>query len=97
MREAYKVSQEMRKVGAGFVYNRDARESFNVRASSVPSKQSVNGGGEGQTSTNGKSQNDNPAWRPLHQRTMKRYEKGNQVWHSHKLDDGQWCKGKAST
>ncbi len=94
MREAYKVSQEMRKVGAGFVFNRDARESFNVRASGLPSKQPANGKGDGQASTNGKNQKGDTTWCTLHQCNMKRYEKGNQVCHSHKLENGTWCKGK---
>ncbi len=88
MREAYKVSLKMRMVGAGFVFNRDARESFNGRASGLPSKQPANGKGDDQASTNGKSQKGDTIWCPLHQCNMKRYEKGNQVWHSHKLQDG---------
>ena len=36
-----------------------------------------------------------PAWCAIHNISMKRREKEGQVWHSHKADDGTWCKGKA--
>ncbi|MFC1921793.1 hypothetical protein ACFLY4_00760 [Chloroflexota bacterium] len=48
-------------------------------------------------STNGnnadKDQSDDPAWCPIHQCQMKRWEKDSRVWYSHKVDDN-WCKGK---
>lgn len=48
-------------------------------------------------SNNGKNSNqnqsDDPAWCPIHQCEMKRWEKDNRVWYSHKVDD-DWCKGK---
>ena len=48
-------------------------------------------------STNGnnadKDQPDDPAWCPIHQCQMKRWEKDGRVWYSHKVDD-DWCKGK---
>jgi hypothetical protein len=36
---------------------------------------------------------DNPAWCPIHQCEMKRWDKGGRVWYSHKVD-GEWCNGK---
>ena len=36
---------------------------------------------------------DNPAWCPIHQCEMKRWDKNGQVWYSHKAD-GEWCSGK---
>ena len=40
--------------------------------------------------SNGK---DNPAWCPIHQCEMKRWDKDGRVWYSHKVDGG-WCGGK---
>ena len=31
---------------------------------------------------------------PIHGVRMKRRGKGGQVWYSHRLNDGTWCKGK---
>jgi hypothetical protein len=36
---------------------------------------------------------DNPAWCPIHQCEMKRWDKNGRVWYSHKFD-GEWCSGK---
>jgi len=36
---------------------------------------------------------DNPAWCPIHQCEMKRWDKNGRVWYSHKVD-GEWCDGK---
>ena len=36
---------------------------------------------------------DNPAWCPIHQCEMKRWDKNGRVWYSHKVD-GKWCTGK---
>ena len=36
---------------------------------------------------------DNPAWCPIHQCKMKRWDKDGRVWYSHKAD-GEWCRGK---
>ena len=35
-----------------------------------------------------------PAWCPVHQVAMTRREKDGQVWYSHKLPDGTYCRGK---
>jgi hypothetical protein len=37
--------------------------------------------------------NDNPAWCPIHQCEMKRWDKDGRVWYSHK-ENGEWCSGK---
>jgi len=36
---------------------------------------------------------DNPAWCPIHQCEMKRWDKNGRVWYSHKVD-GKWCTGR---
>ena len=36
---------------------------------------------------------DNPAWCPIHQCEMRRWDKDGRVWYSHKVD-GEWCRGK---
>ncbi len=36
---------------------------------------------------------DNPAWCPIHQCEMKKWNKNGRVWYSHKVD-GKWCSGK---
>jgi len=36
---------------------------------------------------------DNPAWCPIHQCEMKRWDKEGRVWYSHKVD-GEWCSGR---
>jgi hypothetical protein len=48
-------------------------------------------GSNGPTGTNGT--NSNPAWCPIHQCEMKRWDKDGRVWYSHKAD-GEWCRGK---
>lgn len=48
----------------------------------------------GDEKTNGKNgSNGNPAWCPIHQCEMKRWDKDGRVWYSHKVD-GKWCSGK---
>jgi hypothetical protein len=54
----------------------------------VESKPDEEKKGEGQS--NGA---DNPAWCPIHQCEMKRWDKDGRVWYSHKAD-GEWCRGK---
>ena len=48
-------------------------------------------------SADGKDTNNqkdtNPAWCPIHQCEMKKWEREGRVWYSHKVDD-EWCKGK---
>lgn len=39
------------------------------------------------------NENDNPAWCPIHQCEMKRWDKNGRIWYSHKVD-GKWCSGK---
>lgn len=39
------------------------------------------------------SHKDDPAWCPIHQCEMKRWEKDGRVWYSHNAD-GVWCSGK---
>ena len=36
---------------------------------------------------------DDPAWCPIHQCEMKKWDKNGRVWYSHKVD-GKWCSGK---
>jgi hypothetical protein len=36
---------------------------------------------------------DNPAWCPIHECEMKRWDKNGRVWYSHKAGGG-WCSGK---
>ena len=51
---------------------------------------------ESQEAKNGNGKNgssDNPAWCPIHQCEMKRWDKEGRVWYSHKVD-GKWCSGK---
>ncbi len=38
-------------------------------------------------------QKDDPAWCPIHQCEMKRWDKEGRTWYSHKGDNG-WCQGK---
>jgi hypothetical protein len=35
----------------------------------------------------------NPAWCDIHKVEMKKWEKEDRTWYSHKTDEG-WCKGK---
>ena len=32
-------------------------------------------------------------WCPIHQCTMRRWEKEGRSWYSHKREDGSWCRG----
>ena len=47
--------------------------------------------GNGTNGSNGSSAN--PAWCPIHQCEMRRWDKNGRVWYSHKVD-GKWCSGK---
>ncbi len=43
------------------------------------------------------SPQDSPSWCPIHNVEMRRYERGGEVWYSHRVqgDRGEyWCKGK---
>lgn len=64
-----------------FTYNRNG--SHQVESKVTESKKD-------ETHINGK---DNPAWCPIHQCEMKRWDKNGRVWYSHKVDD-KWCTGK---
>ena len=52
---------------------------------------------ESNTNSNGSSlsnsNSSNPAWCPIHQCEMKRWDKNGKVWYSHKTGD-KWCTGK---
>lgn len=43
---------------------------------------------------NGAPVPDDPAWCPIHQVSMPRRERNGEVWYSHKVADGLYCKGK---
>jgi hypothetical protein len=34
---------------------------------------------------------------PIHGTFLQRFEREGRTWHSHKLADGSWCKGKGKT
>lgn len=51
LREAYRATTELRKAGAAFVLNRDARETFNGQAVTIP-----NGNGHSPAPVNGSAQ-----------------------------------------
>ena len=42
---------------------------------------------------NGPQQNSNPAFCPIHQTEMKKWERDGRLWFSHQTADGSWCKG----
>lgn len=52
-----------------------------------------NGNDQGNGSNGNNGTNGNPAWFPIHQCEMKRWDKDGRVWYSHKVD-GEWCRGK---
>ena len=35
-----------------------------------------------------------PDYCPIHQVQMRQYSKGNEEWHSHRLPDNSWCRGR---
>lgn len=37
-----------------------------------------------------------PAWCPIHGVAMRRREKNGDVWYSHRLEDGSYCRGKVN-
>lgn len=49
--------------------------------------------GNGKASANGQDQGKVC---PVHGAPMRAYQNGKGAWHSHKLDDGTWCRGKAA-
>ena len=66
--------------------------SFSKPAFAAPSNNGHNGSAE---PSNGEA-HDERAWCPIHNVTMKRWEKDGRVWYSHKAGD-QWCTGKVKT
>jgi hypothetical protein len=42
------------------------------------------------------TEEQDPAFFPLHQKPMKYQQNERSGWWSHRLDDGTWCKGKAT-
>jgi hypothetical protein len=63
---------------------------------SKPVEAPKNGNGESNSNSNGNGnghKEDDPAWCPIHQCEMKRWDKDGRVWYSHKVD-GKWCSGK---
>ena len=59
---------------------------YAYRSTFRKTEEAKNGNGSNGTDTS-------PAWCPIHQCEMKRWEKDGQIWYSHKVD-GQWCNGK---
>jgi len=47
-------------------------------------------------SENGNNGNQDRSWCPIHECTMKRWEKDGRVWFSHKVN-GDWCSGKVKS
>jgi N-terminal domain of anti-restriction factor ArdC len=41
---------------------------------------------------NGTALQQGTHWCPIHKVSLKRFTKGDQIWYSHKLADGSWCK-----
>lgn len=84
-------SELLEKVNSAITYllNNDCVPyTYNRGGYRVPSNnKSANGNKSNQ------EQSDDPAWCSIHQCQMKRWEKDNRVWYSHKVDD-DWCKGK---
>ena len=78
-----------------YVYRPNARPTS--EAKSTPAKSHVTPETNGTNGTDGtygtNSRYANPAWCPIHQCEMKRWDKNGRVWYSHKVD-GQWCSGK---
>ena len=48
----------------------------------------------GHKGSSSESTGDDSARCAIHNATMKRHTKGDQVWYSHKAVDGSWCRGK---
>lgn len=84
-------SDLLEKVSGAITYllnNNCVPYTFNRGGYQSPAKsKSTNGNNSNQ------AQSDDPAWCPIHQCEMKRWEKDGRVWYSHKVDD-DWCKGK---
>jgi hypothetical protein len=78
-----------------YVYRQAARPAPEAKNTQDTSKDTPeNNGTNGTDGTYGtNSRYANPAWCPIHQCEMKRWDKNGRVWYSHKVD-GQWCSGK---
>ena len=78
-----------------YVYRAASRS--NGEAKNTPEKSCEAPESNGTNGTDGpygtNSRYANPAWCPIHQCEMKRWDKNGRVWYSHKVD-GQWCSGK---
>ena len=68
-----------------FIY----RPSSAAKAAETP-KNGNNGESSGNGNGNGHKDGD-PAWCPIHQCEMKRWDKDGRVWHNHKVDGQWWC------
>ena len=69
------------------------RSNYSRKDNSTSDSNEAKGGAAKANGNSQNNNNDNPAWCPIHQCEMKRWDKDGRVWYSHKVD-GTWCRGK---
>jgi len=74
-----------------YTYYRNGGYQGSSKSKTETKETTQNNGTDGTTGSNGTTHN--PAWCPIHQCEMKRWDKNGRVWYSHKVD-GKWCTGK---
>jgi hypothetical protein len=71
-----------------YVFYRNGSRQVDSKSETDKKYSTQSNGSNGSNGTN-----SNPAWCPIHQCEMKRWDKNGRVWYSHKVD-GHWCNGK---
>ena len=74
-----------------YVFYRNGNRQTDSKPGTDRKDNTQNNGTNGSNSSKGP--NNNPAWCPIHQCEMKKWDKYGRVWYSHKMD-GKWCNGK---
>lgn len=92
--ESGKELLERAAAATSFLLDNDCQPYIYSRSSYRPIEPKSNPQPAGDNGTNGSNGNNgSPAWCPIHQCEMRRFEKDGRSWYSHKTDAG-WCKGK---
>jgi hypothetical protein len=79
-----------------FLLKNGCTPSINIYSKPRPTPTPSNNGHNGSAEQSNGNDPDERSFCPIHQCTMKRWEKDGRVWYSHKAGD-QWCTGKAKT
>ncbi len=54
-------------------------------------------GGKSKPAEDEGEESQDPGWCSIHEVDMTKHKKDGQIWYSHKLPDGEWCRGKGKS